>query len=77
MLDFKQISLTRRMTVIECHHIGERLARAGQGLLKVAFVTCGDCVEPHAFVFTVAVNRGLRIAAFREQSEALSWLQAA
>ena len=74
VIDFKQASLTRRMSVTECHHVGERLARAGRGLLKVAFITTDDCAQHHAFLFTVATNRGLRAATFREEGDALSWL---
>jgi len=74
LLDFQSMKLTRRMSLTECHHVGERLARAGAGLSRVAFVTREDCVEPHGFLFTVAVNRGLQTAAFRDEKSALEWL---
>ena len=77
ILDLQSVTLTRGMSVTECHNAGERLARAGRGLEKVAFVTREDCVEPHAFIFTVARNRGLRVATFESEPEALQWLQAA
>jgi len=73
-VDFKRMALTRRMTVTECHHVGERLARAGRGLVKVAFITSDECNRHHAFLFTVAANRGLRVAAFVDEGEALRWL---
>ena len=77
VLNFSDLTLTRRLTVAECYRVGESLARAGAGLAKVAFVARAECIEPHAFLFTVAANRGLRTAAFRFESEALTWLQAA
>ena len=77
ILNFKDLSLTRRLSVAECYRVGESLARAGAGLAKVAFVVRPECIEPHAFVFTVAANRGLRTAAFGFESEAVAWVQAA
>ncbi len=77
ILNFRDLSLTRRLGVAECYRIGESLARAGAGLAKVAFVLRPECIEPHAFVFTVAANRGLRTAAFGFESEAVAWVQAA
>src|SRR5258708_27737713 len=77
IVDLTAMTLTRGMSVTECHNIGERLARAGRGLQKVAFVTGGDCLEAHTFIFTVARNRGLQVATFGNEPEALRWLQAA
>jgi hypothetical protein len=77
IVNFKDLSLTRRLSVAECYRVGESLARAGAGLAKVAFVVRPECIESHAFVFTVATNRGLRTAAFRFESEALAWVQGA
>jgi hypothetical protein len=74
VLNLKDLFLTRIMSVLECYSIGEHLARAGRGLDKVAFVTSEECVEPHPFLFTVARNRGLRVATFLSESEALDWL---
>ena len=74
IIDFKRTSLTRRMTVTECHNVGERLARAGRGLLRVAFLTSDECSRHHAFLFTVATNRGLRAATFGDETAALDWL---
>ena len=76
IVDFKGISLTRRMTVTECHQVGERLARLGSGLIKVAFVTSQECIAHHAFLFTVASNRGLRAATFENETAALTWIAA-
>ena len=76
VLNFKDLSLTRRLSIAECHAVGARLARAGAGLARVALVARGECVEAHAFLLTVAQNRGLPAAAFHVESEALRWLQA-
>jgi len=76
IVDFKDLSLTRRMTVTECHQVGERLARVGSGLLKVAFVTSQECIVHHAFLFTVAANRGLRAATFQDEGAARIWIAA-
>lgn len=77
IVDMQAMTLTRGMSVTECHGVGERLARAGSGLQKVAFVTRDDCLEAHTFIFTVARNRGLRVATFENEPAALQWLQAA
>jgi len=76
MLDLQDVSLTRTLSITECHEIGEQLARAGQALCKVAVVARAACVEAHEFIFTVARNRGLQVAAFTDQSEAVGWLVA-
>ena len=76
MLDLQDVSLTRALSITECHEVGERLARAGQALCKVAVVARAACVEAHEFIFTVARNRGLQVAAFTDQSEAVGWLVA-
>jgi len=74
VIDLQQVSLTRRMSVVECHHVGECLARAGRGLLKVAFITSDECAQHHGFLFTVAANRGLCVATFKEEGDALGWI---
>jgi len=76
MLDLQDVSLTRALSITECHEIGEQLARAGQALCKVAIVARAACVEAHEFIFTVARNRGLQVATFADESEAVGWLQA-
>jgi len=76
MLDLQDVSLTRTLSITECHEVGERLARAGQALCKVAIVARAACVEAHEFIFTVARNRGLQVATFADASEAVGWLQA-
>lgn len=77
MINFKDIALTRRFSVEECHAVGEQLARAGAGLRKVALVARAECVEANAFLLTVAQDCGLPAAAFPTESEALRWLQLA
>lgn len=74
ILDFKDMSLTRIMSTTECYGAGERLANAGKGLRKVAFLARPDCLEPHAFALTVAFNRGLSVAHFESEADALGWL---
>jgi hypothetical protein len=76
ILNFRDLSLTRDMSVAECYNAGASLAQAGSGLQKVAFLTHQKCPEPHDFLFTVARNRGLQVAAFLDESEALGWLGA-
>jgi len=76
ILDLREVSLTRTLSITECHEVGERLARAGRGLCKVAFVTRAECMEPHQFVFAVARNRGLQVATFANETEAEGWLRA-
>jgi hypothetical protein len=76
MVNCRDLLLTRGMSVTECYHVGECLAQAGRGLKKVAILTQHECIEPHHFLFTVARNRGLQVATFLNESEALSWLAA-
>jgi hypothetical protein len=76
ILDLKDVSLTRVLSITECHEVGERLARAGQALCKVAVVTKRECLELHQFLFTVARNRGLQVATFADESAAMGWLRA-
>jgi len=76
IVDFGRMTMPRALTVTECYQLGERLAQAGAGLRKVAFLTPAHCIDRHAFVFTVAANRGLAAAAFTQESEALRWLAA-
>ena len=76
ILDLQDVALTRTLSITECHEVGERLARAGRTLCKVAVVARAACVEAHEFIFTVARNRGLQVATFTDQSQAVGWLQA-
>jgi hypothetical protein len=76
MLDLQDVSLTRTLSITECHAVGERLAHAGRALCKVAIVARAACVEAHQFIFTVARNRGLQVATFTDESEAVGWLVA-
>jgi hypothetical protein len=76
IVDFARTSMPRALTVTECYQLGERLAQAGAGLRKVAFLTPAHCIDLHAFIFTVAANRGLAAAAFTGEAEALRWLSA-
>lgn len=74
LCDCKSMTLTRRMSVTECHHVGERLARAGMGLARLAFLVDEPCPDPHDFVLTVATNRGLAAESFEDERRALDWL---
>lgn len=74
LVDASRARLTRPPTVIDCHYAGACIARAGAGLAKVAFVVPGACVASLAFLFTVAMNRGLRAASFDGEAQALEWL---
>jgi hypothetical protein len=74
IVDLTGVSLTHRMSVIDCHYAGGCLAHAGRGLRRIAFLTRGECLAKVGFLFTVAANRGLRAAFFSEESEALGWL---
>src|SRR5262245_6082540 len=74
LLDFSRVQLPRAATMAECYEFGLRLAKAGTGLRKVAFVTPPTCVGEQEFFFTVIANRGLQAAAFLRESEALGWL---
>ena len=74
LLDFSRVQLPRAATMSECYEFGQRLAKAGAGLQKVAFVTPPDCVGEEEFFFTVIANRGLRAAAFTRESAARDWL---
>ena len=74
LVDGTRARLTRPLTVIDCHYAGGCIARAGAGLAKVAFVVPEPCLASLAFLFTVAMNRGLRVASFGDEAQALEWL---
>ncbi len=74
IVDLTQASLTHEMSVTECHHAGSQLARCGAKLRGIAFLLREECTERVAFVCTVAANRGLRAATFRDESAARGWL---
>jgi len=77
LMDFRDLVLLRSLSTTECYWVGEELARAGRGLGKVALVARRECIEAHNFAITVARNRGLLMAPFVDQSEALRWLRCA
>jgi len=77
LVDFRDVALVRALSTTECYWVGDDLARAGRGLGKVAVVASEDCIQTHRFVFTVARNRGLLIAPFADEGEALRWLRCA
>lgn len=75
LMDFRNLFLLRSLSTTECYLAGEELARAGRGLGRVALVARSECIEAHDFVITVARSRGLLMAPFVDQGEALHWLQ--
>lgn len=77
IVNFKDVFLTRALSITECHEVGVRLAQAGRALGKVAVVARPECVGLHHFVFMVARNRGLQVATFASEPEAEVWLAAA
>ena len=76
LVDGSRARLTRPVSAIDCHYAGGCIARAGTGLAKVAFILPGECLASLAFLFTVAVNRGLFVASFGDERQALEWLSA-
>ena len=61
---------------MDCHRIGEQLARHRQRVGRIAFVVRRHCIEECSHLNTVASNRGLAAAAFEHESQALAWLLA-
>ena len=74
IVDLTQASLTHEMSITECHHAGSQLARCGAKLRGIAFLLREECADRVAFLCTVATNRGLRAAWFRDESAARGWL---
>lgn len=75
LVDFRQLRLTRPLSVAESYALGKHLARAGGGLSKVAFLVAPGRAEPNSFALAVAGNRGLPAAAFDDEERALQWLE--
>jgi hypothetical protein len=76
VLNFKDLSLTRSLEVMDCHKIGEQLARDARPVRRIAFVLRLECIEHASHLCTVASNRGLAAAAFEHESQAIAWLLA-
>ena len=53
---------------------GEVVARAGQAAVKIAVLTVPAIMDAEQFGVTVARNRGLLMAGFTSETEALAWL---
>ncbi|TNC81231.1 MAG: hypothetical protein C9356_10215 [Oleiphilus sp.] len=66
---------SRTLTVLDIYESGERPAKEKIPNLKVAFClqnyTPDDLTQ---FFMTVAINRGARIAFFKNEEEAIAWL---
>lgn len=76
LIDFTAATLTRPFLTVEAYETGVALANVGHGLRRVAFLMKRSCIELSRFAATVAANRGLRVAFFCEEAQALDWLQA-
>lgn len=74
LVDVQRAKSTCRLSVTQSYDLGGRLAAAGRGLHRVAFLLREECMPLHAFLFTVAENRGLCAAAFVDEAQALGWL---
>jgi hypothetical protein len=74
---FEALVLTRDLSILEAHTIAERMAHAGRGLSRAAFVIRDECTAIVAHMATTAANRGLDAAVFRAQADALAWLDGA
>ena len=75
LVDFRELRLTRPLSVAESYALGKHLARAGGGLSKVAFLVPPGRAEPNSFALAVAGNRGLPAASFDDERRALQWLE--
>ena len=74
---FERLALSRELSILEAHAVAERLAHAGRGLLRAAFVIREECAAIGAHMATTAANRGLEAAVFRREADAVAWLDAA
>lgn len=77
LLAFERLTLTRRLSVLEAHAIAEHMAEAGRGMRRVAFLLRDECSASIGHLSLAAGNRGLPVAAFAVEAEALAWLDAA
>lgn len=60
--------------IFERFFLGERLAAAAQGRLKLAMLARPEMIHPEHFGVLVARNRGLYADVFSSEAEALEWL---
>ena len=61
------------LSTMQRFQVGVTLAEAA-GPLKIAFLPRPEMIDPELFGLTVARNRGLRGAVFKNSEEALAWL---
>lgn len=74
---FDRLALTRKISVLEAHALADRMAHAGRGVARTAFVVRDECAMVLRHLATAAANRGLEVAAFGAEVEAVAWLDAA
>ncbi len=74
---FERLSLTRQLSILEAHSLAERMAHAGRGVVRTAFVIGEECTAVVRHLATTAANRGLEVAAFAAEADARAWLDGA
>ena len=74
---FQELVLTRELSILEAHAVAERLAHAGRGVSRAAFVIRDECRTVGGHIATTVANRGLEAAVFGSPAAALAWLDAA
>ena len=77
LFEFDRLALTRELSILEAHALAERMAQAGRGVARTAFVISDHCTAVVRHLATAAANRGLEVAAFAALADALVWLDAA
>ena len=73
---FDRLALTREISILEAHSLADRMARAGRGISRTAFVIRDECAAALRHLATAATNRGFEVAAFAAEIEAVTWLDA-
>ena len=62
------------LSTFDRYQIGEELATAAEGQVRVALVARAELIDPERFGITVARNRGLTADVFTTDAAALAWL---
>lgn len=74
---FDNLRLTRPLSAMEGRCIAVRLAQAGRGIARAAFVVPADCEWGVEQMTAAATSRGLTAAAFCVEAHAQAWLDEA
>jgi hypothetical protein len=76
LIDIRGFTLVGQLTTFMRYEFGKRIAEAGGGMVRVAFVANASLIDPQKIGALVAQNRGMNVEVFESEADALKWLDA-